>query len=69
SVWALVDDNQKRFINELSDQSESSLLDFGTVNSLLFCWNNNSFKITFYFRVRAVLKSVFIEPVLGPTKL
>jgi len=46
-VWALVDDNQKRFINELSDQSESSLLDFGTVNSLLFCWNNNSFKITF----------------------
>uniref|UniRef100_UPI001BE444E6 hypothetical protein n=2 Tax=Vibrio anguillarum TaxID=55601 RepID=UPI001BE444E6 len=47
SVWALVDDNQKRFINELSDQSESSLLDFGTVNSLLFCWNNNSFKITF----------------------
>ncbi|AEH31657.1 hypothetical protein B9J90_06690 [Vibrio sp. V09_P4A23P171] len=46
-MWALVDDNQKRFINELSDQSESSLLDFGTVNSLLFCWNNNSFKITF----------------------
>ncbi|ASO28259.1 hypothetical protein CG015_02685 [Vibrio anguillarum] len=46
-MWALVDDNQKRFINELSDQSESSLLDFGTVNSLLFCWSNNSFKITF----------------------
>ncbi|AXM80168.1 hypothetical protein DD770_00300 [Vibrio anguillarum] len=46
-MWALVDHNQKRFINELSDQSESSLLDFGTVNSLLFCWNNNSFKITF----------------------
>ncbi|ASO30000.1 hypothetical protein CG015_12200 [Vibrio anguillarum] len=46
-MWALVDDNQKRFINELSDQSESSLLDFSTVNSLLFCWNNNSFKITF----------------------
>ncbi|OXX73515.1 hypothetical protein B9J87_05710 [Vibrio sp. V19_P1S1T109] len=46
-MWALVDDNQKRFINELSDQSESSLLDFGTVNSLLFCWNNNSFKIAF----------------------
>ncbi|AXM81157.1 hypothetical protein DD828_00300 [Vibrio anguillarum] len=46
-MWALVNDNQKRFINELSDQSESSLLDFGTVNSLLFCWNNNSFKITF----------------------
>ncbi|ASG00696.1 hypothetical protein CEG15_11165 [Vibrio anguillarum] len=46
-MWALVDDNQKKFINELSDQSESSLLDFGTVNSLLFCWNNNSFKITF----------------------
>ncbi|PRQ64112.1 hypothetical protein BWR16_01620 [Vibrio sp. V01_P9A10T6] len=46
-MWALVDDNQKRFINELSDQSESSLLDFGTVNSLLFCWNSNSFKITF----------------------
>ncbi|AXM49415.1 hypothetical protein DD760_04630 [Vibrio anguillarum] len=46
-MWALVYDNQKRFINELSDQSESSLLDFGTVNSLLFCWNNNSFKITF----------------------
>ncbi|AXN18557.1 hypothetical protein DEB11_12905 [Vibrio anguillarum] len=46
-MWALVADNQKRFINELSDQSESSLLDFGTVNSLLFCWNNNSFKITF----------------------
>ncbi|AXN15157.1 hypothetical protein DEB41_12940 [Vibrio anguillarum] len=46
-MWALVDDNQKRFINELSDQSESSSLDFGTVNTLLFCWNNNSFKITF----------------------
>ncbi|AZS26221.1 hypothetical protein DYL72_21520 [Vibrio anguillarum] len=55
-MWALVDDNQKRFINELSDQSESSLLDFGTVNSLLFCWNNNSFKITFLLSSKSSLE-------------
>lgn len=34
--------------NELSDQIDSAFSTIGTVNSLSFCWNDNSFELRFY---------------------